>query len=83
MLHKAQNDVQNRDDEYAAILCNRQSNICLFQLTSKYLKGLTFSGGNKRFLICPEFPLEPASPQHILDCLELDWEDIQDSPLLV
>ncbi|GFT60479.1 hypothetical protein TNCV_1965921 [Trichonephila clavipes] len=27
--------------------------------------------------------MEQASPQCILDCLELDWEDIRDSPLLV
>ncbi|GFW99799.1 hypothetical protein TNCV_3420281 [Trichonephila clavipes] len=38
---------------------------------------------NKRFSICPECQLEQASPQHILDCIELNWEDIHDSPLLV
>ncbi|GFX04271.1 hypothetical protein TNCV_3974201 [Trichonephila clavipes] len=47
------------------------------------LKSLTFSGDNKRFLISPKFQLEQASPQLILDCLGLDWEDIRCSPLLV
>ncbi|GFY52020.1 hypothetical protein TNIN_98671 [Trichonephila inaurata madagascariensis] len=30
----------------------------------------------------PRVPAEQASPQHILDCLELDWEEMDDSPLL-
>ncbi|GFY38205.1 hypothetical protein TNIN_9861 [Trichonephila inaurata madagascariensis] len=48
-----------------------------------HLKRLTFPAGNKRFTICPEFQLEQASPHHNLNCIELDWDDIHDSPLLV
>ncbi|GFY03673.1 hypothetical protein TNCV_3092991 [Trichonephila clavipes] len=33
--------------------------------------------------ICPQYQLEQASPRYILDCFELDWEDIHNSSLLV
>ncbi|GFV05702.1 transient receptor potential cation channel trpm [Trichonephila clavipes] len=32
--------------------------------------------GSGRFPICPECQLEQDSPQQVLDCLDLDWEDI-------
>ncbi|GFY58569.1 hypothetical protein TNIN_123611 [Trichonephila inaurata madagascariensis] len=35
------------------------------------------------FAIGPKYQLEQASHQHILDCLELNREDIHDSPPLV
>ncbi|GFV72810.1 uncharacterized protein TNCV_2714021 [Trichonephila clavipes] len=62
---------------------DRQSNTCLSQLASGHLKSLTFSGGNKRFATCPQYQLEQASPQHILDYIGLDWEDIHGNLLLV
>ncbi|GFV67905.1 hypothetical protein TNCV_926711 [Trichonephila clavipes] len=41
---------------------------------------LHFDFSANRWCTCPP---EQASPQHILDCLELDWEDVHGSPLLV
>ncbi|GFY02451.1 transposable element Tc3 transposase [Trichonephila clavipes] len=46
------------------------------------IKSLTISGDNKRFPISPEYQLEQSSPQHILDCIGLDWTDIYYSSLL-
>ncbi|GFW80128.1 hypothetical protein TNCV_460362 [Trichonephila clavipes] len=53
--------------------CDRQSNTCLTRLASGHLINLTFSGGNKRFHIRLECQPEQASPQHILDCLTVEW----------
>ncbi|GFT02887.1 hypothetical protein TNCV_1846891 [Trichonephila clavipes] len=63
--------------------CDSQFNICLSRLASGHLKSPTYPAGNRMFSICPECQLEQASSQHFLDCHELDWEDIHDSPLLV
>ncbi|GFU97401.1 RNase H domain-containing protein [Trichonephila clavipes] len=63
--------------------CDRQFNTCLSRLASGHFKSLSFSEGNKRYPICPKCQLEQASPQHVLDCLGLDWEDILHNPLLV
>ncbi|GFV94333.1 hypothetical protein TNCV_2267871 [Trichonephila clavipes] len=54
----------------------------MFRFTSGHLKSLTLEI-NKRFPICPEWQLEQASPQNILECIELDWKDIHDSSIPV
>ena len=63
--------------------CDRQTNTRLSRLATGHLKSLTYSGGDKSFPLCPKCQKEQASPQHILDCLGLDWEDIYNCPLLV
>ncbi|XP_054713017.1 uncharacterized protein LOC129222530 [Uloborus diversus] len=72
-----------RPGQTLALPCERQTNTLLSRLASGHLKSLTFSGSAKRFPICPKCQQDQASPQHILSCLGLDWNDIFDSPLLV
>ncbi|XP_071044562.1 uncharacterized protein [Parasteatoda tepidariorum] len=62
---------------------DRQTNTCLSRLASGHLKSLTFSANQKIFPLCPKCQQNQASPEHILNCLGLDWNDIHSSPILV
>ncbi|XP_071034143.1 uncharacterized protein [Parasteatoda tepidariorum] len=62
---------------------DRQTNTCLSRLASGHLKCLTFSANQKVFPLCPKCQQNQASPEHILNCLGLDWNDIHSSPILV
>ncbi|GFX58988.1 uncharacterized protein TNCV_4391251 [Trichonephila clavipes] len=62
---------------------NRNDQTAVSRLLSGHLKGMAFESGRKVFQTCSKSHLLPATPEHILDCLRLDLEDVHASPLLV
>ncbi|GFX80989.1 RNase H domain-containing protein [Trichonephila clavipes] len=62
---------------------NRNEQMAVSRLLSGHLKSMTFESGCKVFQTCSKCHLLPASPEHILNYLELALEDVHASPLLV
>ncbi|GBM08803.1 Nucleolar protein 10 [Araneus ventricosus] len=79
LLHTTGTKEESRDFPYP-FHATGQSSTCLSRHAIGHLKCRTYSEGNK---ICPKCHQHQVSPKHILDCLELDWEEIYSSPLLV
>ncbi|GFT27170.1 hypothetical protein TNCV_40251 [Trichonephila clavipes] len=79
MYKSSDQDNEVASDQGNEVASDRSNEVASDQVLKKF----HFSGGNKWFLICPEYQLEQASPQHNLGCLGLNWDDIHDSPLLV
>lgn len=73
----------NKPGQSLVLPCDRKINTCLSRLASGHLKCLSFSQGIKTYPLCPKCHQHQASAEHILSCLELQWEEIYTSPLLV
>ncbi|GBO38615.1 hypothetical protein AVEN_188888-1, partial [Araneus ventricosus] len=54
----------------------RKDQTALARLTSGHLKTLRFSRGDKKFNICPKCNMVEATPQHLLDCVALVYDDL-------
>ncbi|GBN20582.1 hypothetical protein AVEN_111538-1 [Araneus ventricosus] len=48
----------------------------LARLNSGHLKTLRFSLGDKKFSICTKCNMIEATPQHLLDCVALVYDDL-------
>ncbi|GFV96184.1 uncharacterized protein TNCV_1871441 [Trichonephila clavipes] len=59
-----------------------QDQTLLARFRSGHIKSMKFSEGRKSFEMCSNCS-EPATPAHILECLELTKQDLADVPLLV
>ncbi|GBN51963.1 hypothetical protein AVEN_133190-1, partial [Araneus ventricosus] len=58
----------------------RKDQTALPRLTSGHLKNLRFSRGDKRFNICTKCNMIEATPQHLLDCVALVYDDLLKRP---
>ncbi|GBM45401.1 hypothetical protein AVEN_58742-1 [Araneus ventricosus] len=52
----------------------------LARLSSGHLKTLRFSRGDKKFNICTKCNMIEATPQHLLDCVALVYDDLLERP---
>ncbi|GBN63146.1 hypothetical protein AVEN_250657-1 [Araneus ventricosus] len=59
---------------------DRKSQTALARLTSGHLKTLRFSRGDKKFNICQKCHMIKATPQHLLDCVALVYDDLLKRP---
>ncbi|GBL85913.1 hypothetical protein AVEN_63227-1 [Araneus ventricosus] len=59
---------------------NRKDQAALARLTSGNLKTLRFSRGDKKFNICTKCNMIEATPQHLLDCVALVYDDMLKRP---
>ncbi|GBO45732.1 hypothetical protein AVEN_192784-1 [Araneus ventricosus] len=59
---------------------NRKDQTALARLTSGHLKTLRFSRGDKKFNICTKCNMIEATPQHLLDCVALVYDDLLERP---
>ncbi|GBM76739.1 hypothetical protein AVEN_86317-1 [Araneus ventricosus] len=59
---------------------DRKDQTALARLTSGRLKTLRFSRGDKKFNICTECNMIEATPQHLLDCVALVYDDLLKRP---
>ncbi|GBM46166.1 hypothetical protein AVEN_48687-1 [Araneus ventricosus] len=59
---------------------NRKDHTALARLSSGYLKTLRFSRGDKNFNICTKCNMIEATPQHLLDCVALVYDDLFKRP---
>ncbi|GBM12875.1 hypothetical protein AVEN_114958-1 [Araneus ventricosus] len=59
---------------------NRKGQTALARLTSGHLKILRFSRGDKKFNICTKCNMIEATPQHLLDCVALVYDDLLKRP---
>ncbi|GBM61087.1 hypothetical protein AVEN_242900-1 [Araneus ventricosus] len=55
---------------------DRKDQISLARLSSGHLKTLRFSRGDKKFNICTKCKMIEATPQHLLDCVALVYDDL-------
>ncbi|GBO21655.1 hypothetical protein AVEN_126719-1 [Araneus ventricosus] len=55
---------------------DRKDQTALARLSSGHLKTLRFSRGDKKFNICTKFNMIEATPQHLLDCVALVYDDL-------
>ncbi|GBM13469.1 hypothetical protein AVEN_40409-1 [Araneus ventricosus] len=55
---------------------DRKNQTALAHLTSGHLKTLRFSRGDKKFNICTKCNMIEATPQHLLDCVALVYDDL-------
>ncbi|GBN18519.1 hypothetical protein AVEN_163571-1 [Araneus ventricosus] len=55
---------------------DRKGQTALARLTSGHLKTLRFSRGDKKFNICTKCNMIEATPQHLLDCVALVYDDL-------
>ncbi|GBN35534.1 hypothetical protein AVEN_67408-1 [Araneus ventricosus] len=55
---------------------DRKDQIALARLSSGHLKTLRFSRGDKKFNICTKCNMIEATPQHLLDCVALVYDDL-------
>ncbi|GBM96677.1 hypothetical protein AVEN_69285-1 [Araneus ventricosus] len=55
---------------------DRKDQIALARLTSGHLRNLRFSRGDKKFSICTKCNMIEATPQHLLDCVALVYDDL-------
>ncbi|GBM72190.1 hypothetical protein AVEN_7592-1, partial [Araneus ventricosus] len=62
----------------AAIRFNedRKDQIDLARLSPNHLKTLRFSRGDKKFNICTKCNMIEVTPQHLLDCVALVYDDL-------
>ncbi|GBN54510.1 hypothetical protein AVEN_160906-1, partial [Araneus ventricosus] len=58
----------------------RKDQTALGRLSSGHLKTLRFSRGDKKFHICTKCNMIEASPQHLLDCVALVYDDLLERP---
>ncbi|GBM26041.1 hypothetical protein AVEN_62007-1 [Araneus ventricosus] len=58
----------------------RKDQTALARLSSGYLKTLRFSRGDKKFNICAKCNMIEATPQHLLDCVALVYDDLLKRP---
>ncbi|GBM68378.1 hypothetical protein AVEN_198825-1 [Araneus ventricosus] len=58
----------------------RKDQTALARLTSGRLKTLRFSRGDKKFDICTKCNMIEATPQHLLDCVALVYDDLLERP---
>ncbi|GBN44642.1 hypothetical protein AVEN_227257-1 [Araneus ventricosus] len=59
---------------------DRKDQSTLGSLTSGHLKTLKFSLGDKMFNICTKCNVIEATPQHLLDCVALVYDDLVKRP---
>ncbi|GBM69006.1 hypothetical protein AVEN_201247-1 [Araneus ventricosus] len=59
---------------------DRKDQSTLGSLTSGHLKILNFSHGDKKFNICTKCNVIEATPQHLLDCVALVYDDLVKRP---
>ncbi|GBM36171.1 hypothetical protein AVEN_218195-1 [Araneus ventricosus] len=58
----------------------RKDQIALTRLSSGHLKNPRFSRGDKKFNICTKRNMIEATPQHLLDCVALVYDDLLKRP---
>ncbi|GBN60989.1 hypothetical protein AVEN_264315-1 [Araneus ventricosus] len=58
----------------------RKDQTALARLSSGHLKTLRFSHGDKKFNICTKCHMIEATPQHLLDCVALVYDDLLKRP---
>ncbi|GBO32572.1 hypothetical protein AVEN_219052-1 [Araneus ventricosus] len=58
----------------------RKDQTALAHLSSGHLKTLRFSRGDKKFNICTKCNMIEATPQHLLDCVALVYDDLLKRP---
>ncbi|GBN41426.1 hypothetical protein AVEN_15294-1 [Araneus ventricosus] len=59
---------------------DRKEQTALARLTSGHLKTLRYSRGDKKFNICTKCIMIEATPQHLLDCVALVYDDMLKRP---
>ncbi|GBM40222.1 hypothetical protein AVEN_266731-1 [Araneus ventricosus] len=59
---------------------DRKDQTALARLSSCHLKTLRFSRGDKKFNICTKCNMFDATPQHLLDCVALVYDDLLEGP---
>ncbi|GBM80670.1 hypothetical protein AVEN_209864-1 [Araneus ventricosus] len=59
---------------------DRKGQAALARLTVGHLKTLRFSRGDKKFNICTKCNMIEATPQHLLDCVDLVYDDLLKRP---
>ncbi|GBN44119.1 hypothetical protein AVEN_200746-1 [Araneus ventricosus] len=59
---------------------DRKDQTALARLSSGHLKTLRFSRGDKKFNICTKCNMIGATPQHLLDCVALVYNDLLKRP---
>ncbi|GBM10535.1 hypothetical protein AVEN_109328-1 [Araneus ventricosus] len=59
---------------------DRKDQTALARLSSGHLKTLRFSRGDKKFDICTKCNMIEATPQHLLDCVALVYDDLLKRP---
>ncbi|GBN15392.1 hypothetical protein AVEN_188567-1 [Araneus ventricosus] len=59
---------------------DRKDQTALARLSSGHLKTLIFSRGDKKFNICTKCNMIEATPQHLLDCVALVYDDLLKRP---
>ncbi|GBM46099.1 hypothetical protein AVEN_236118-1 [Araneus ventricosus] len=59
---------------------DRKDQTALTRLTSSHLKTVRFSCGDKKFSICTKCNMIEATPQHLLDCVSLVYDDLLKRP---
>ncbi|GBL92467.1 hypothetical protein AVEN_174740-1 [Araneus ventricosus] len=59
---------------------DRKDQTSLARLTSGHLKTLRFSHGDKKFNICTKCNMIDVTPQHLLDCVALVYDDLLKRP---
>ena len=62
---------------------NRQEQTTLARFRSGHLQTMKFTEGTRSFKICTHCSIEQASPDHILSCLGLSKQDLDNDPVLV
>ncbi|GBM92847.1 hypothetical protein AVEN_72430-1 [Araneus ventricosus] len=59
---------------------DRKDQTTLARLSSAHLKTLRFSRGDKKFNICTKCNMTEATPQHLLDCVALVYDEMLKRP---
>ncbi|GBN45574.1 hypothetical protein AVEN_237963-1 [Araneus ventricosus] len=59
---------------------DRKDQTALARLSPGHLKTLRFSRGDKKFNICTKWNMIEATPQHLLDCVALVYDDLLKKP---
>ncbi|GBN58604.1 hypothetical protein AVEN_172031-1 [Araneus ventricosus] len=59
---------------------DRKDQTALARLTSGQLKTLRFSSGDKKFNTCTKCNMIESTPQHLLDCVALVYDDLLKRP---
>ncbi|GBM71747.1 hypothetical protein AVEN_175937-1 [Araneus ventricosus] len=59
---------------------DRKDQTALARLSSGHLKTLRFPRGGKKFNICTKCNMVEATPQHLLDCVALVYDDLLKRP---
>ncbi|GBN31937.1 hypothetical protein AVEN_267095-1 [Araneus ventricosus] len=59
---------------------DRKDQTALARLSSGHLETLRFSSGDKKFNICTKCKMTEATPQHLLDCVALVYDDLLKLP---